>query len=134
MAHRAGLISPYVLAGDAPLPHDLSMAFAAATDTAMRPSDAEPDGTFSATERHESEMRKHGTVFNESKNIDDDSCATCVGIGLVNGQEWWPPGARLLSLFEAVLELARGRVPSPGAIAAYLGVTQWFCFLRRPRL
>ena len=37
-------------------------------------------------------------------------------------------------MLDAVVELARGRRSSPGAVAAFLGVAQWFDLLRRLRL
>ncbi len=133
-AAAAGLTSAHVLAEDVALPAGLGLAFAVATGDAMVFSDAGPGATLPATQLLVDALEDHGAALNHEKDIDDAVNATCVGIDLVDGREWWPPGARLASLFVAVLELARLRVASPGAMAAYLGVTQWFCLLRRPRL
>ena len=134
IAECAGLTSAHILAEDVPLPKDLKVAFAVATDDAMLFSDAGPGATLAPTRRLEDALQEHGAALNPDKNIDDELNAPCVGIDLVDGRQWWPPGDRLASLFAAVLDLAQLRFASPGAVAAYLGVTQWFCLLRRPRL
>ncbi len=134
IAELAGLTSRQVLAEDAPLPDSLELAFAVATDDAMLFSDAGPGATLEPTQRLVRALEDHGAVLNPKKDIDDELNTTCVGIDLVEGREWWPPGVRLASLFSGVLGLAQSRRASPAAVAGYLGVTQWFCLLRRARL
>ena len=79
-------------------------------------------------------MAKRGIVKNPDKDINDVLSATCVGVDLVEGRFWCPPGARLWSLLDTVLDLAGHGWTSPGAVASYLGSAQWFNLLRRLHL
>ena len=47
---------------------------------------------------------------------------------------WAPPGHRTWELLDALLDLCAHRTFSPGAVAGYIGVTQWYNLLRRLRL
>ena len=132
--HRAGLDSAHALAEDTPLPASLDIAFALATDDAMFFSTAGVGGTCAATARFEHEAAAANAVLNLSKNVDDALDATCVGIELVDGVTWCPPARRISALLTAVLDLVHTSVASPGAVAGYLGITQWFGLLRRQRL
>ena len=79
-------------------------------------------------------MLAHGIVKNPAKDLDDALDATCVGVDLCGGTSWAPPPARLWGLLDAISDLARLRVGSPGGVAAYMGVAQWYDLLRRLRL
>ena len=79
-------------------------------------------------------MLNHGIAKNPEKDIDDSLNATCVGVDLVDGREWRPPAGRLWMLLDGVLDLCNLRVGSPGGIAAYIGVAQWYNLLRRLHL
>ena len=111
----SGLDSTVVLASDAPLPEDLTVAFAVATDDLMVFSDAGPGGTTQAVCDFEASLSACGALKNAEKDVDDALSATCVGIDLV-------------------VSLSHARTASPGAVAAYLGVAQWYDLLRRLQL
>ena len=134
IADHGGLGSTRVLAEDAPLPNSLDIVFAAATDDIMVFSDQGPGSTREPVERLEASLRAHGALKNPAKDVDDSLQATCIGVNLVDGRFWKPPGVRLWGLIRALLHLSCRRVASPGSVAAYLGVAQWFDLLRRLRL
>ena len=73
-------------------------------------------------------------IKNPDKDIDEAIDCSCVGVDLIAGKRWSAPGPRLWSLLDAVLDLAAGKRASPGAVAAVLGVAQWYDLLRRLRL
>ena len=131
---RCGLESSMVLASDTPLPETLSLAFAVATDDLMVFSDSGPGYTTEAIIRFESALSDVNVLKNPSKDIDDTTDTTCVGVDLVAGTRWCPPADRLWSLLDAAVDLGRRRRASPGAVAAYWGVAQWYNLLRRLRL
>ena len=79
-------------------------------------------------------MAENNVLKNPDKDINDALTTTCVGVDLVDGHLWSPPGARLWCLLDAVISLATSRRSSPGAVAAYIGVTQWYDLIRRLRL
>ena len=64
---RAGLTQDYVLAADLPLPEDLSLAFAVATDDLMIFSSGPEDVTTRAAEAVERVMAKHGVAKTPDK-------------------------------------------------------------------
>ena len=129
-----GLDSQVVLANDAPLPRDLSIAFAVATDDLMVFWDLGPGHTTDAVSRFEQSLRRATVLKNPDKDIDDSLNTTCVGVDLVDGCGWAPPGARSWSLVDAATDRCAKRVASPASVAAFLGVAQWFNLLRRLRL
>ena len=97
-------------------------------------SDGGVDSTVSAADAFETSLLAHGAVKNAEKDVNDTLSAVCVGVELVDGTHWKPPGHRLWLLFDAVLDLSATRCASPAATAAYLGVTQWYNLLRRLKL
>ena len=134
IANDSGLTSEYVWATDKPLPSDWSLGFAVATDDMMIFSDSGPGITLGPTADFERGLLRHGAVKHPDKDLDDQLDATCLGIDLVRGTHWHAPGLRLIKLLRGVVSLADHKRSSPGAVAGYLGVTQWFCLLRRLRL
>ena len=92
---NCGLDSSKVLASDAPLPEDLSLAFAVATDDLMVFSDREPGTTLEAITRFEAALSDASVLKNPEKDVDDTTATTCVGVDLVAGTRWCPPGARV---------------------------------------
>ena len=68
---EAGLHDRHVLATDAPLPHDLSLAFAVATDDLMIFSTGEAGVTDRKAREVESVMIKRGIAKNPDKDVDD---------------------------------------------------------------
>ena len=62
----AGLTSDFVLAADRPLPQDISLAFAVATDDLMIFSDGRVNVTVEAAQQVETVMEKHG-IANKSR-------------------------------------------------------------------
>ena len=134
ICERSSMGSDRVLANDAPLPLDLSLAFAVATDYLMVFSIDGPGATTSAVRCVETTMDKHGIVRAPEKDIDDALCATCVGVDLVDGTMWWTPGARLWKLLDAAVDLAGSRFGSPGAVAGFYGAAGWYDLLRRSSL
>ena len=131
---KAGLTDDRVLACDTSLPNDLDLAFAVATDDLMVFSDQGEGPSVAAAHRVEDVMVRHGIVKNPAKDIDDSLSTTCVGVDLVDGCSWCPPGSRIWTLLDASLDLAVIGRSSRGAVAGYLGVAQWFDLLRRLRL
>ena len=131
---RSGLGTSRVLSVDAPLPGDLSVVFAVATDDLMVFSDAGPGATSRAVSSVEDVMKAHGIVKAPEKDIDDVLSATCVGVDLVEGTKWWTPGARIWKLLDGITELSSSRFSSPGAVAGFYGVAGWYDLLRRLRL
>ena len=134
IAKDAGLDDSLVLACDAPLPANLSLAFAAATDDLMIFSDQGSGGTTAPTQAFEDALVRAGAAKNPSKDIDDVLSATCVGVDLVDGRFWATPSERLRDLLVAVTDLASTQLSSPAAVAAHLGAAQWYDLLRRLRL
>ena len=131
---RSNMGSDRVLANDAPLPIDLSLAFAVATDDLMVFSSDGPGSTTSAVKGVEHTMDTHGIVRAPEKDIDDALFATCVGVDLVDGTNWWTPGGRLWKLLDAIVDLAGCRHGSPGAVAGFYGAAGWYDLLRRSSL
>ncbi len=134
IAEQAGLDSSRILACDTSLPVDLDLAFAVATDDLMVFSSRGPGHTTSAVAAFEESLIDNRAEKNPAKDVDDVLSETCVGVDLVDGTHWRAPVGRLWSLFDAVLDLSRGCRCSPGSVAAYLGVAQWYDLLRRLRL
>jgi hypothetical protein len=102
----SGLGTSRVLSVDAPLPDDLSVVFAVATDDLMVFSDAGPGATSRAVSSVEDVMKAHGIVKAPEKDIDDVLSATCVGVDLVGGTKWWTPGARIWKLLDGITDLS----------------------------
>jgi hypothetical protein len=71
----------------------------------------------------EASLARAGAVKNPTKDRDDCLNETCVGIDLVNGERWCIPPGRLAELLAAVVSLNTVGAASPGAVAAYLGIT-----------
>jgi len=76
----------------------------------------------------------HGACKHPGKDVDDETSALCVGIELVDGAEWWPPGNKMCQLFHAIVDLSRCRCGSPAGVACYMGTTQWYNLLCRLKL
>jgi hypothetical protein len=131
---RSGLDESMILACDTPLPKSLSVAFAVATDDLMFFSESGVGITTIVAERVEHTMRTYGVIKNPEKDINDTINTTCVGVDLIDGHSWAPPGIRTWQLLDALLDLCTHRRASPGSVASYLGVTQWYNLLRRLRL
>jgi hypothetical protein len=79
-------------------------------------------------------MLSCGILKNPEKDTDDALDTTCVGVDLIGGTSWAPPGKRTWELLDSLLDLCSHKTSSPGAVASYLGVTQWYNLLRRLRL
>ena len=134
LCDRSGLTDILVLAPDAIAPVDLGLAFAVATDDLMIFSDAGPQVTVEAARRVEHTMLQNGVLKKPGKDVDDVTHCPCVGVELIGGTRWFAPGQRLWSLLDAVIEVVACRRASPGSVAAFIGVAQWFDLLRRLRL
>ena len=134
LCRESGMGSDIVLAPDADAPDSLDLAFAVATDDLMVFSHSGPGATLGLVSRVESTMLRHGVVKNPDKDIIDVTTTTCVGVDLVDGVRWFPPGARVWSLMDAVIDLANVMIASPGGVAAYMGVAQLYDLIRRLRL
>ena len=93
-----------------------------------------PGSTTEAVTDFEASLRAHGALKNEDKDVDDVLTETCVGVDLVDGTHWRAPASRLWALLDAILDLVEHGRGSPGGVAAYLGVAQWYDLLRRLRL
>jgi len=76
----------------------------------------------------------HGACKHAAKDVDDALDATCLGVELVDGTHWCPPGARLWEMLQGVVDLSHRRAASPAGVGSYMGVAQWFDLLRRPKL
>ncbi len=118
IADHSGLGTDRVLASDAPLPLDLDLAFAVATDDLMIFSDRGVGSTVSAADSFETSLLVHGAAKNPEKDVNDVLTAVCVGVELVDGTHWKPPGHRLWLLLDAILDLSATRCASPAATAA----------------
>lgn len=129
-----GLRSECVLAHDASLPRSLKTVFAVATDDLMIFSDAGPELTVRAAEQVESAMVRNGIATNPDKDVDDALNTTCVGVNLVEGKQWRAPPGKLWLLLDGVLDLCGTRRASPGGVAAFMGMTQWYDLLHRLQL
>jgi len=134
IAGDAGLDDNVVVAPDVPLPDDLDIAFSLATDDLMFFSDGGPGRTTAVVQRFEAALLAHGACKHPGKDVDDETSALCVGIELVDGAEWWPPGNKMCQLFHAIVDLSRCRCGSPAGIACYMGTTQWYNLLCRLKL
>ena len=97
-------------------------------------SDLGPGHTIDAVSRFEQSLLRANVLKNPDKDADDSLNTTCVGVDLVDGCGWAPPGARSWSLLDAATDLCAKRIASPASVAAFLGVAQWFNLLRRLRL
>ena len=128
---RSNLDTDRVLSVDAPLPADLSLVFAVATDDLMIFSDGPVGTTTAAARKVESTMGKHGIIKAPEKDVNDVVSATCVGVDLLDGHKWSPPGARMWRLLDGILALSDTRRGSPGAVAGWYGVAGWYNLLRR---
>ena len=133
-ANDAGLTSDHVLAPDRDQVPSMAAAFSLATDDLMIFSDQGPGVTMKLAGRLEASMARHGAVKHAAKDINDAIDGVCIGVELVDGRSWWPPGARLWELLEAVVDLAAHPRASPAAVGAFMGVAQWFDLLRRLKL
>ena len=134
IAADGGLTESCIWSPDRPLPESWNLGFAVATDDLMIFSDDGPGCTLRAAHAFERSLANHGGVKNAGKDINDSLSATCIGIDLVSGTEWWPPGARLMELLQGLADLCTIRHCSPGSVASYMVSTQWFCLLHRLRL
>jgi hypothetical protein len=134
LCREGRLTSDFVIAPDAPLPDSFGLAFSVATDDLMVFSDRGPGATLGAVSQVEAAMLRHGVIKNPDKDIEDALTTTCVGVDLVNGSRWSAPGARIWSLLDGVVDLSACRTASPGGVAAYIGVAQWYDLIRRLRL
>jgi len=134
IASDAGFTSEYALAPDRDSIPDMGSAFALATDDLMLFSDRGPGATLAMAELLEDSMARHGAVKHSGKDLDDVLNGACIGVELVDGRAWWPPGARLWELLEAVADLVANPRASPAAVGAFMGVAQWFDLLRRLKL
>ena len=92
---EADLADEQVLACDCPLPDSLDMAFAVATDDLMIFSDRGPGATVAAARAVEQVMLRHDIEKKPDKDVNDALSTTSVGVDLLDGRFWWPPGARL---------------------------------------
>jgi len=134
IASDAGLASDHALAPDRDCIPDMASAFALATDDLMLFSDQGPGVTLAMAKRLEDSMARHGAIKHGDKDLDDVVNGVCIGVELVDGRSWWPPGARLWELIEAVVDLAAHPRASAAAVGAFMGVAQWFDLLRRLKL
>ena len=76
-------------------------------------------------------MRRHGAVKHAAKDVDDATTAICIGVEMVDGRFWWPPGSRLWLLFLGLIDLSKKGVASPAGVGSFLGILQWFDLLNR---
>lgn len=129
----AGLADECVWATDHPLPLTWDLGVAVATDDMMILSDRGPGATLDAAVVFEKDLSSHGAVKHPAKDIDDPLNTCCIGIDLVNGKHWHPPVEKLWQLIAALVDLSASKRCSPGAVAAYHGLVQWFCLLVRLR-
>ena len=90
--------------------------------------------TVAAAEAVEQVMITRGIVKNPDKDVNDELSTTCVGFDLVDGRYWCPPGGRLWTMLDAIIDLAAHGIGSRGSVASYLGSAQWFDLLRRLHL
>ena len=134
IAEARGLTDSVIWSPVKPLPPSWELGFAVATDDMMIFSDAGPGRTLEAARGFETALVRHGAVKHPEQDLDDALNACCLVIDLVDGTQWHPPASRLLELLSGVVNLSTLRRCSPGALAGYLGVSQWFCLLRRLRL
>ena len=79
-------------------------------------------------------MARCGIVKAAEKDVDDVLATTCVGVGLIDGVKWFPPGAKLWKLLDAVANLGSICIASPGAVAEYYGMAGWYNLFRRLHL
>ena len=131
---EAHLADEQVLACDCPLPDSLDMAFAVATDDLMIFSDRGPGATAAAARAVEQVMLRHNMEKKPDKDVNDALSTTCVGVDLLDGLFWSPPGARLWTLLDGLLDLVSHGVRCDGddfqpigsrvAVAGFLGVAQ----------
>ena len=131
---RAGIGEELAICGTQPVPIDLGLVYALATDDAMLMSDAGPGAATPWVQSFEREAAAAGAILHEGKNVDDVLDGTCIGIDLVAGRWWVAPPATAAALLESAAALAAQPCASPAAVAGYLGSLQWLHLLRRPLL
>ena len=129
----AGLSTAEVLAGDAPIPASLGLAFAAATDDVMVFSNAGVGITSATASALDAAMDARGIVRNKAKDVDDELCATCQGVELEDGLAWAVPAARVMSIVCTLLNLAEKSWASPKQVQQFHGTLQWYDLLCRPK-
>ncbi|CAE7796470.1 unnamed protein product, partial [Symbiodinium sp. CCMP2456] len=90
--------------------------------------------TLRAAKQLDAELSKRGAIRNAAKDVDDELCATCVGVSLEDGTHLGVPPARCLSMIVTVLHLLESQKASPRQVQQQLGVQQWFDLLQRCKL
>jgi len=132
--HEAGMRESQVLSCEASTPLSFSLVFAAATDDVMIFSDEGEGHTLKAARQLDAELSRRGAIRNTAKDVDDELCATCVGVSLEDGTHLGVPPARCLSMIVTVLYLLKSQKASPKQVHQQLGVQQWFDLLQRCKL
>ena len=100
---RAGIDEGRAICGTQPVPADLGLAFALATDDVMLLSDAGIGSVKPWVQNFEREAAACGAVLHEGKNVDDVLDGTCIGIDLVAGRWWAAPPTKVASLIASAV-------------------------------
>ena len=134
VCRAADLDESRILSCEMATPMSFELAFAAATDDVMIFSDAGEGGTLQAAHNLDAEMQKRGIIRNTAKDVNDELCATCVGVALEHGTRLGVPPARCLAMIVSVMHLLSCAQASPKQVQQQLGAQQWFDLLRRCKL
>lgn len=90
----AGLNDSLVLAPDCPVPGNMDLQFAVATDDVMIFS-TRKGATSAAAARLDAALEAAQLVRNASKDVNDECNTTCLGIDLVEGSCWDAPASKV---------------------------------------
>jgi hypothetical protein len=136
ICRKAGLGKHKQLAPDLPVPNRSREVFCIATNDIIHFSKSRA-AALMRMNRVDNAFKELGIEKHPAKDVDGTLCGRCLGIDLSNGTALSPAAGSFFHLLCCCVYIGTSDFSfavAPRAIAALMGLAQWFCLINRPML